>query len=43
MGSRIMSQGATDVDQRLPASGASTPGFAIGETGDENRPTGEPS
>ena len=44
MSSRIIvSQGATDVDRRLPASGASTPGFAIYDTGDENQPTGEPS
>ena len=31
------------VDQSLPASGASTLGPAIGDTGDENQPTGEPS
>ena len=41
MGPRITSQDAKDVDQSLPTSGASTPGFAIGDTGDENQPTGE--
>ena len=39
---RITSQDATDVDQSLPRSGASTSGFAIGDTG-ENQPAGEPS
>ena len=43
MDPRITSQDATDVDQSLPTSGASTSGFAIGDTGDENQPTGEPS
>ena len=43
MGSQITFQDATGVDQSLPASGASTPGPAIGDTGDENQPTGEPS
>ena len=48
MGSRIAFQDSMDhlgVEQSLPASGASTPGFAIGDTGDENQPTasGEPS
>ena len=36
-------QDAMDVDQSLPASGASTSGFAIGDTGGENQPTGGPS
>ena len=43
MDPRIMPQDATDVDQSLLASGASTSGFAIGDTSDENQPTGEPS
>ena len=43
MGPRIMFQDAIDVDQSLPASGASTSGFAIVDTGYENRRTGEPS
>ena len=43
MGPRIMFQDATDVDQSLPTSGTSTPGLEIGDTGDENQPTGEPS
>jgi hypothetical protein len=43
MGSRTTFRDAMDVDQSLPASGASTPGFAIGDTGDENQLTGEPS
>ena len=43
MGPRIMFQDVMDVDQSPLASGASTSGFAIGDTGDENRPTGEPS
>ena len=42
MGPRITSQDAMDVDQSLPTSGVSTTGFAIGVTGDENQPTGEP-
>ena len=37
-----MFQDATDVDQSLPTSGASTSGFVIGDTG-ENQPAGEPS
>ena len=32
-----------DVDQGLPTSGVPTTGFAIGDTGDEHQPTGEPS
>ena len=43
MGSRITFQDSMGVDQSLPPSGASTPGPAIGDTGDENQPTGEPS
>ena len=43
MGPRITHQDAMGVDRSLPASGASTPGPAIGDTGDENQPTGEPS
>ena len=43
MDPRIMSQDTTDVDQSLPTSGASKSGPAIGDTGDENQPTGEPS
>ena len=43
MDQQIMFQDATDVGQSLPASGASTPRFAIGDAGDENQPTGEPS
>ena len=31
------------MDQSLPTSGASTPGFGIRDTGDENQPTGEAS
>ena len=42
MDPRIMFQDVTDVHQSLPTSGASTPGFAIGDTGDKNQPTGEP-
>ena len=42
MGSRIPLQDAMGVDRSLPASGASTPGPAIGDTCDENQPTGEP-
>ena len=42
-GPRIMFQDAMGVDQNLPASGASTSGFAIVDTGYENRRTGEPS
>ena len=42
MDPRITSEDATDVDQSLPTSGISTSGFAIGDTGDENQPTGEP-
>ena len=41
MDPRIMSQDVTDVDQSLPTLGAPTSGFAIGDTGDENQPTGE--
>ena len=36
-----MFQDATDVDQSLPISGASTPGPAIGDTGREDQPNGE--
>ena len=43
MGPRITSQDAMDVDQSLPTSGVTTTGFAIGDTGDENQPTDEPS
>ena len=42
MDPRITSEDATDVDQSFLASGASTSGFAIGDTG-ENQPAGEPS
>ena len=43
MGSRITLQDAMGVDRSLPASGASTPGPAIGDTCDADQPTGEPS
>ena len=36
-----MFQDATDVDQSLPISGASTPGPVIGDTGREDQPNGE--
>ena len=42
-GPRIMFQDGMDVDQELPASGASTPGFAILDAGYGNRPTSESS
>ena len=42
-GPRIMFQKGMDVDQELPASGASTPGFAILGAGYGNRPTSESS
>ena len=40
-GSRIMFQDGMDTDRELPASGASTPGFAILDAGYGNRPTSE--
>ena len=40
-GPRIMFQDGMDADQELPASGASTPGFAILDSGCGNRPTSE--
>ena len=43
MSSWIPFQDSMGVDQSLPSSGSSTPGFAIRDTGDENLPTGEPS
>ena len=42
-GPRIMLHDGMDTDQELPASGASTPGFAILDAGYGNRPTGESS
>ena len=41
VGPPIMFQEGVDVDQELPASGASTPGFAILDAGYGNRPTSE--
>ena len=43
MSPRVMFQDAMDVDQSLPVSRVSTPGFAIGDTSYKDRPTGEPS
>ena len=42
-GPRIMFQEGIDVDQELPPSGASTPGFGILGAGYGNRPTSESS
>ena len=42
-GSRIMFQNGMDADRELPASGASTPGFAILDAGYGTRPTSESS
>ena len=43
MGPRIVFQDRMDADQELPASGASTPGFAILDAGYGNRRTSESS
>ena len=43
MSPRVMFQDVMDVDQSLPVSRVSTPGFAIGDTSYKDRPAGEPS